>query len=374
MDILILNWKDNKNPDVGGAEIILYEFAKRWIKEGHTVTWFCRSFKGADTFDNFDGIQIVRRGNRISTYIHSYFYYKSLLKKPDIVIDVLNTVFWQTPLFVEKSKRIAYVNQLAKEVFWHELPPIISHLAYLFEKIQFLTYRNTSFITYAQSTKSDLIREGIQERNIKVFSLGLDHSRYKPGKKAEFPLFLCVSRLVKMKRTDLAIKAMKIVSKKYPNAKLAVVGYGYQRKALGALRTKLHLESTVFFIDEDISFHKIDRKDKKVNLMQQAWALIFPSVKEGWGMTVTECAACGTPAIVTNVTGLQDSVQDGKTGIILSKSPNENELADAMISLIENEKLRVNLSQNAQTFSKTFSWDKSAKEVMSLLKAHINGQ
>lgn len=373
MDILILNWKDIKNPEVGGAEIILYEFAKRWIKKGHTVTWFCRAFKDAKKEEFIDGIKIVRSGNKLTTYFHAFLYYRALPKKPDIVLDVLNTVFWQTPLYVPKKKRIAYVNQLAKEVLWHELPPIIPRIFFILEKIQFKTYKNTYFICYSQSTKNDLILEGIPESNIDIFPIGLDNKRYKPGKKSSSPLFICINRLVRMKRTDLVIRAMKIVAEKYKNAQLVIAGYGYERNRLDKLRKELNLTDNVLFEDENILFFRKSKKDKKVELMKKAWALVFPSVKEGWGMTVTECGACGTPAIVANVTGLRDSVIANKTGLIVGQNPTVEELADAIIKLIKNTKMREKMSKEAINFSKQFTWEKAASRSLSLLHQHIYG-
>ena len=143
MKILILNWKDLKNPDVGGAEIITYELSKRLVKEGHQVTWFCRQFPGAKEKDELDGIKIVRRGNRYTAYLAAFFYYRSLKEKPDLVIDMINTICWQTPLYV-KGRKAGYLNQLAKEVFFYELPRPISWLAYLLEEWQFKTYKKYS--------------------------------------------------------------------------------------------------------------------------------------------------------------------------------------------------------------------------------------
>lgn len=367
MKILILNWKDIKNPDVGGAEIILYELAKRWIKNGYQVTWFCRSFSNALPEEVIDKIKIVRKGNKLTTYLYAFLYYRGLKEKPDLVVDILNTIFWQTPLYVKKTKRLAFVNQLAREVFFYEFPPFVSHLAYFLESLQFKTYKNTPFLCYSKSTKEDLIRVGIPAKNINTFSLGLDHERYFPGEKAKEPLFLCTSRLVKMKRTDLAIRAMKIVVQKYPRAKLAIVGYGYQRQELGRLRGKLHLNDNIFFADENILYFKKSNKDRKIELMQKAWALLFPSVKEGWGMTVTECAACGTPAIVTNVDGLKDSVIKDRTGLVLSKNPTPEELALAIIRIIKDKNLREKLSKNAIEWSQNFNWDKSGNKSLKYL-------
>src|SRR5579883_455916 len=97
MDILILNWKDIKNPAKGGAEVIAFEFAKRLVRDGHSVTFFSRSFKNAKPDEILDGVRIIRRGNLLSVYLKAYLYYKNLKKKPDKVIDMVNTICWQTP-------------------------------------------------------------------------------------------------------------------------------------------------------------------------------------------------------------------------------------------------------------------------------------
>lgn len=368
MNILILNWKDTKHPNVGGAEIIVYELAKRLVQDGHSVTWFCRNFIFAKPEEEIDGIKIVRRGNLLTMYLYAPLYYWSLKVKPDIVIDMSNTVYWQTPLWAFKSKRIAYLNQLAQEVFDYEFPKIISFFGKIGERLQYLTYKHTPFVSYSNSTKDDLISMGIPSKNISVFPLGIDHKRYYPGIKSKKPFFLCVSRLVKMKRTDLVIRAMRIVVDKYPESKLYIAGSGYDRKRLELLRNYLDLENNVMFQDENIWFFEKNVKDQKVKLMQNSWALIFPSVKEGWGMTVTECAACGTPTIATNVTGLKDSVINGKTGILVSKNPTSDELAKEMIRIIEDPILRSKLEKSAISNAIKMTWETSFNKFMKILK------
>lgn len=363
MNILILNWMDVRNPQMGGAEIILFEIAKRLVCEGHQITWFSRQYRNCLKEEKINGLEIKRQGNKFTVYLEAYKYYRSLKFKPDLVIDSVNTLCWQTPLYVPKNQRIAYVNQLAKEVFFYESPALVSHLSYFLERLEFITYRSTKFLCYSKSTRKDLVGFGIPEKKISLFSIGLDHARYfDNGLKEKNPLFICVNRLVKMKRTDLVIKAMVEVSQKYPLAKLGIVGYGYQRKELGLLRDKLNLKKNVFFIDENMLFLDKNKKDKKVELMQKAWALVFPSVKEGWGMTVTESAACATPSIVSNVSGLRDSVIKNRTGIVLSKNPSTAEIALAMIKIIEDKKIRKILSTNAVKQSQLFSWEKAVAD------------
>jgi len=360
MNILILNWKDVRNPYVGGAEIIAFEFATRLAREGHEVTFFSRSFKGAKKEESIDGVKVIRTGNRFSVYPHAFFYYKSLKDKPDIVVDMINTICWQTPLYVPKEKRIAYVNQLAKEVFFFELPKPLSFVAYLLEEFQYLTYKNTRFLCYSESTKKDLEEYKINGKNIEIFPMGLNHTRYKAnGKKASYPLFIYVGRLVKMKRVDLCIKAFGKVVKLHKNAKLEIVGNGPDEKRLFSIAKKNNLLRNVVFAGKSEYYPGKPIVDNKVKLMREAWALLLPSVKEGWGMVVTEAAACGTPSVVSDVTGLRDSVVKNKTGLILTKDPSPHELSDAMIKIIKDEKLRQKLSAQAVIWADNFNWDKS---------------
>lgn len=367
MNILILNWKDLRNPDVGGAEIIVYELAKRLVADGHHVTWFCRSFVGAREHDIYDGIKIIRRGNKITVYWEAYRYYQLLMNKPDKIIDCINTICWQTPLYIPKSNRIMLVNQLAKEVFFYELPFPLSYIAYVLERIEYLTYRDTKVFCYAPSTKKDLGTFGIPEKNISVFPLGVDHNRYKSGKKSKDPLFLFVARLTSMKRPDLCVEAMRVVVKKYPKAKLAIVGYGPMENKLEGMIQKYGLEKNVYLVNKNTLYFDKDPKDVKVKLMQQAWALLLPSVKEGWGMVVTEAAACSTPSIVTSVTGLIDAVEHNKTGIVVGYDISADGFANQILSLISDRALSTTLGKNAMRRSKSFNWDKSYQIFSSLL-------
>ncbi len=364
MRVLILNWKDVRNPDVGGAEIILYELAKRMVQAGHSVTWFCRGFRGGEREDIIDGIHVIRRGNRFTVYWEAYRYYRSLSVKPDKVLDCINTICWQTPLYVPKNKRVAYVNQLAKEVLYYELPPILSHLAYILEPLEYRPYLDTKFLCYSDSVKKDISSFGIPTDNIQTFPIGIDNIRYTQGKKSHDPLFLFVARLTRMKRPDLCIESMRLVRKQYPKAKLAVVGYGPMERKITEMIGEYGLAGNVFVVNKDHLYFERHPKDQKVRLMQEAWALLLPSVKEGWGMVVTESAACGTPTIATRVTGLEDSVKNGKTGILISRNPSAGELARAMERILRHATLRKRLSDNAQAQSANFTWQESYRQFM----------
>lgn len=368
MNILFLNWKDVKNNEAGGAEIIAFEYARRLVKDGHQVTIFCRTFPGSRETEIIDGVNIIRRGSRTGVYVEAWRYYSRLETKPDLVIDMVNTLAWQTPLYVPKENRIAYVNQLAKEVLFYEFKPPLSWISYYLERLQYLSYKSTKFICYSKSTKKDLEKFGISSRKISTFSLGIDHKRYKPGgKKAKYPLFIFVARLVRMKRADLCIRAMQEIVGRYPDARLVIIGRGPEEDRLQELVDNLGLSENIDFVMKNGFYVDANPRDLKLRFMQEAWSLLLPSVKEGWGMVVTEAAACGTPSIVSNVTGLVDSTLNKKTGIVVSKNPTPQELAVKMTELISNKKYLQDLSRNSVVRSRQFTWDKSYNEFKKLI-------
>lgn len=369
MRILLLNWKDIHHPAAGGAEVIVFELARRMVRDGHQVTVFAQSFPRAHQKETLDGVTVIRRGSTFSVYLHAFMYYRALRSKPDAVVDMVNTLPWQTPFYVPAERRAAYVNQLAQEVFFHHLPWPLSRLAYLTERFLYVPYRRTPVICYSASTKDDLVKIGIPGCLIHTFPLGLDHVRYVPGKqKSADPLFICLARLVKMKRVDVCIQALARVVKRYPNTTLVVSGQGPEDEALRRLTASLHLEKNVTFMAPggDLLTSQ-SHTARKITYLQQAWALLLPSVKEGWGMVVTEAAACGTPAIVSNVSGLRDSVVHQQTGLIGSSYPSADEMATMMISLIEDSELRARLSAGARAWSERFDWETSYEKFRAIL-------
>ncbi|MFN2450540.1 MAG: glycosyltransferase, partial [Candidatus Baltobacteraceae bacterium] len=61
--ILILNWRDPKHPQAGGAETYLFEMARRWAAGGNDVEWITAGFKGAAKQETLDGVAVTRVGN-----------------------------------------------------------------------------------------------------------------------------------------------------------------------------------------------------------------------------------------------------------------------------------------------------------------------
>ena len=126
------------------------------------------------------------------------------------------------------------------------------------------------------------------------------------------------------------------------------------------------------FLDDDILYLYDSERDQKVKMMQRAWSLVFASVKEGNPLTIVECASCGTPAIVADVSGLREAVVHEKTGLIVPPDPTPEEVAAAMVRMIEDRDLRTTLWRNALEAAATLSWEESTKQFTRILEEQLS--
>ncbi len=360
MKILIFNWRCWKNPLAGGAEKYLYEISKRLAKKGYRITWFVSSFEGAKEREFEDGIEIIRKGRKFSVYLYAFWYYLKELRKRkfDLVIEDINGVPFFTPLYVWKPKKLVIIHHLVGwKIFSKELKIYQAFIAWIAEKLIPLFYFFLPFVTVSRSSKEELKRCFL--RKISIVQNGLDAWIKIQAKirKSKNPTILYLGRWKKYKRIDLLIEAFEIVKKKIKNAELWLAGDG---------DWKINKK-----IDSVRIFGKVSNQKKK-ELLTKAWVFVNPSMKEGWGITVIEANACGTPCIAYDVPGLRDSIVDGETGLLVKENGDVKALAKAIIKVLEDEKLRKKLSKNALKYSRKFSWDKSAKEFLRIIKGIMN--
>ncbi|HET8671176.1 MAG TPA: glycosyltransferase family 4 protein, partial [Candidatus Saccharimonadales bacterium] len=105
---------------------------------------------------------------------------------------------------------------------------------------------------------------------------------------------------------------------------------------------------------------------RKQELMQKAHVVTMTSVKEGWGLIVTEAASQGTPTVVYDVDGLRDSVKNRETGYICE--PNPKALAESVIELMRNRELYHQLQEHAWEWSKQINFDRSYNDFKAALE------
>ena len=199
---------------------------------------------------------------------------------------------------------------------------------------------------------------GVPGNKVKIITNGIDLTHYKPSAKACSPTISWVGRVKRYKRVDHVLLAFSLITKQIPNAKLIIIGNGDYLENIKKIAIKLHLSNVIFT-------GAVDEK-KKVMLMSSSWVTVSSSLIEGWGLTITESAACGTPAVAYDVAGLRDSVRNNETGLLVSDG-DVKALAQALLRVLQDEQLRITLSENALRWAMEFSWDKVAKEFISFL-------
>lgn len=118
-----------------------------------------------------------------------------------------------------------------------------------------------------------------------------------------------------MKRTDRIIKAFETAKEKISDLELVIAG-DYSSK-FGKKIYKMAKNSK--YSDSIKCLGKVS-EEEKITLMRKSHLLCATSIKEGWGLTVTEANSQGTPAIVYDVDGLRDSVRHDQTGLICEKN------------------------------------------------------
>ncbi len=361
--ILILNWRDVNHRRAGGAEVYAREMAKGLTAVGHRVTFFSGNDGSEARYDTADGVRIIRRGGFHTVYLWAALYYIFKLRtQTDIIIDCENGVPFFTPIYARKPI-YCVVHHIHLDVFRRELSRPAARLASFLEgTLMPLVYRRKRFIVVSDSTKQELAALGVAESRIAIVPNGIDTEAFIPGEKSPDPTVLYLGRIEPYKSVDVALRAFRDILRAVPSARLIVAGEGVATPRLKRLAMELNITEATSFPG------KVSEKHKK-SLLQSAWVFIQPSFKEGWGITVMEAAASGTPTVASNVAGLRDAVRNPHTGY-LAPYGDAGAFAEKISSLLIDESLRKNMERSAVAWSKEFEWEKSRGKMVELIREY----
>jgi glycosyltransferase involved in cell wall biosynthesis len=211
-------------------------------------------------------------------------------------------------------------------------------------------------VALSQSTREDLARRGLDPARIEVVENGVDAERFTPGDEgARFqdPTLLYLGRLKRYKRVDLVLRAAAAMRAEGLPVQLLIAGEGDRRPVLEREARRLELG------EGEIRFLGFISEDDKVRLLQRSWVHVLTSEKEGWGISILEAAACGTPSVASDVLGLRDSVLHEKTGLLVQHG-DVSALARSIRRLLENEDLCRAFGRAGRSFAEGLSWDRAA--------------
>lgn len=321
MKILVCNWKDLSHPAAGGAEVYVDAVARQWVGWGHDVTLFCARAPGQAAAERVAGVRVIRGGGRFSVYREARRWYRAEGGgRFDIVLDVVNTRPFLTPGYVDDTPVVALIFQVAREIWSYEVPrPAAVIGRHWLEPRWLRSYANVPTLTISASSRESLEAYGL--RHVTIVPVGLENPGLagRPPKEG-MPTVTFLGRLAANKRPDHALAAFRLARRDMPESQMWVLG-------TGPMEARLREE----FAGEPVRFFGRVVDDRKLELLARSHAVIVTSVREGWGLVVTEAASVGTPAIGYDVAGLRDSLR-ASNGVAVT--PTVPDMARAIASML----------------------------------------
>jgi len=365
--ILLVNWNDRENPHAGGAEIHLHELFGRLAGWGHDVDLITSGWPGGAQRAELDGVRVQRVGGRHSFALLGRGAVRRALaeRAHDIVVEDVNKL----PLFLPTLTRlpfVAIVPHLFGTTAFAEANWPMAAVVWTAERALPRVYRRAAFHAISESTRDDLVERGVPRARIEVIYPGVDTAWYCPdarAPRAERPTFLYVGRLKRYKGVEIALRALWTARRTRPDLTLEIAGQGDDRPRLENMARALGLGDAVRFLG-------FVGEDEKRRLLRRAWAVVFPSPKEGWGISNVEAAACGTPALASDSPGLRESVRQGETGYLVPHG-DAAALAEQMLALTADPGLVARLGRAARAFAEGFSWEAAARATEAQLQRVI---
>jgi glycosyltransferase involved in cell wall biosynthesis len=352
-------WRDLDDPEAGGSELHAHRIASLWAAAGLDVTFRTSAVPGGPRALTRDGYRVLRQAGRYAVFPGAAWEGLRMgHRSGDALVEIWNGMPFLSPLWY-RGPRVVFLHHVHAEMWGMVLPPTLARMGNAVERtIAPRFYRSSRIVTLSESSRTEIVEMlGFDSDRITVAPPGVD-ARYTPGgQRAPTPLVVAVGRLVPVKRFDSLLRSLAKVKADLPELEAVIIGEGDERPALEALREELGATDWVQMPG------RVD-DDELVSWYQRAWVVASSSQREGWGMTLTEAAACGTPAVATAIAGHADAVLDGESGLLVGDG---GALADALGRVLGDDVLRSRLSKGALARARWFTWDATARRALEAL-------
>lgn len=363
MRILALNWRDWSNPRAGGAEVHLREILTRLVARGDEATLVTASFPGGAAESLLDGVRVLRVGADWNAAWTVPPAARRLLREEafDVVLDDVNKVPFAAPRW-SPVPVVALFHHLFGRHFFAQTDPLRAAILLAYERRIGSWYRGVPGIVYSGSTRAELVAAGLRDADLRDVALGLDHGVFRPDEtaRATEPRALLVTRLMAYKRADVAVRAAARIARDVPGFRLEIVGDGPERT---------RLEQLVRQLSAPVDFAGFVSEEEKVRRYRRARVVLAPSAKEGFGLTVIEALACGTPVVASDVAGHRDALP-ADAGFRVPAGADEA-MADAATLLLRDDALHAACAARGLVWAQRFDWERCAEGVRATLAAAV---
>lgn len=214
------------------------------------------------------------------------------------------------------------------------------------------------------TTPIEVVVTGVEEE---IFTPGDPRAaRAALGFPPEEPVLLYVGRLDREKSVNVILDAFGHIAAALPQARLLLVGQGSERRRLETLAQQSPAADRICFIGPK-------PHGDLPTFYRAADLFVFASETETQGLVVTEAMACGTPVVAVRAPGVNEAVQDGRTGILTKPDPRE--LADASIRLLLDHDARRVLGAHARRRAvEKFSAGRQVERLLALYTDLLTGR
>ena len=374
MRILMLSWEYPPRI-VGGLGRVVHDLSHRLIKDGHDVTVVTYRDGNVPYFENDSGVKVYRVDNFMiqpNNFIDwiMQLNFNMVAKTGEIIssegnFDIIHAHDWLVA-YAAKTLKTSYNIPLVSTIHATEAGRNggirEEQQKYINDTEWMLTYESSEVIVNSNYMKSELQRLfGLPFEKINVVPNGVSPSNFVYNDvdydfRRQFAMdnekiILFMGRLVYEKGVQHLIGAMPKILNHYHDAKLIIAGKGGM---LGELQNEVHslgLDNKVYFTG-----HLTQKQVQK--MYKCADVAVFPSTYEPFGIVAIEAMLSGVPTVVTDIGGLNEIVEHGVTGM-KSYAGNSNSLADSILALLFDKKLRDTVVKNAkQKVKTTYNWTK----------------
>jgi glycosyltransferase involved in cell wall biosynthesis len=357
--VLFLNWRDTQHPEGGGSEVFIERVAAELIGLGYRTTLLCQAHGTAPADETTPaGVRIVRRGGRHTVYLFAALVYlagavglgplaRRRLGRPDVIVDVCNGMPFLSRLYARRPV-VPLVHHVHREQWPVVFGPWVARIGWWIEsRLAVRVFRRCRYVAVSESTRDELAGLGVDQRRITVIHNGTPEVVGTPVPRTPHPSLVVLGRLVPHKRVELALRATAALATELPTLELVVAGHGWWEEPLRRLAADLGIE-------ERVRFAGFVPEERKHELLCGAWLLLLPSLKEGWGLTIVEAGARGTPSVAfRSAGGVVDAMADGETGVLVS---DELDFFRAARALLLDEPRRTEMGTAAATYAGQFTW------------------
>ncbi len=345
-DIVVYSWLDPLNPKAGGDVKFLKEIARRFVRDGHRVAWVSSRFEGSALEDSWEGVRVIRTGGLYTVYLAHHLDKRTRrLASHATTIESIASI----PFFIRQRRRGRSVIVIHHVVPFNQMLQkigVFGLAAYVVDRV--LTpglYRDSRVLVPSKGTEADVRRLGYHD--VRIIREGVDHVRLSTLRKEK--IVVAPGPIKPWKHHESIIRAFTCVDSSWRLVIFGAFETNSVRQGLESVIESCHLSGRV-------SLRGWITDAEKHNLLDRAAIGVFASEKEGWGLAAMEVQAHGCAVVAFNVQGLNESVIDGLTGVLVNRRK-EHDLGLAIEKLVQDEESLSKMSREASLHAEDYDWE-----------------